>query len=370
MPQQPALRVRLAACPPHRPSRACTTPASSTTRAVCPSWWTCTAVRSHRMVQLGLQSLCNLDHRGATNAEPNVGDGAGILIQVPDRFLREVVGLRAPAGRRLRHRHRLPPPVRRGAGGRQDRHREDRRRRGPAGARLAGGPRRQRHDRPAGPRRRAHLRAGVHHGRGRSARAVGPRARSALLRAAQAHRARARAGRRGRLLPEPLRPHPRLQGHAHLPPGGRLLRRPGRRAGRDLPRPRPLPVLHQHVPVVAARPPVPPGRPQRRDQHGDGQRELDARPRGAAPERPHRGPRSSLPHLHPGELRHRPLRRGARAPAPRRLLAPPRRAHDDPRGLGAPRVDARLEARLLPLPRQRDGAVGRSCVDRVHRRHA
>src|SRR3546814_2840930 len=28
--------------------------------------------RSHRMVQLGLQSLCNLDHRGATNAEPNV----------------------------------------------------------------------------------------------------------------------------------------------------------------------------------------------------------------------------------------------------------------------------------------------------------
>ena len=52
--------------------------------------------RSHRMVELGLQSLCNLDHRGATNAEPNVGDGAGILIQVPDRFLREVAGVALP----------------------------------------------------------------------------------------------------------------------------------------------------------------------------------------------------------------------------------------------------------------------------------
>ena len=65
--------------------------------------------RSHRMVELGLASLCNLDHRGATNAEPNVGDGAGILIQVPDRFLREVVELRAARGRHLRHRHRVPP---------------------------------------------------------------------------------------------------------------------------------------------------------------------------------------------------------------------------------------------------------------------
>ncbi len=51
---------------------------------------------THRMVQLGLQSLCNLDHRGATNAEANVGDGAGILIQVPDRFLREVAGCDLP----------------------------------------------------------------------------------------------------------------------------------------------------------------------------------------------------------------------------------------------------------------------------------
>ncbi len=52
--------------------------------------------RSHRMVELGLSSLCHLDHRGATGAEANVGDGAGILVQVPDRFLRAVVDFELP----------------------------------------------------------------------------------------------------------------------------------------------------------------------------------------------------------------------------------------------------------------------------------
>ena len=41
-------------------------------------------------------SLCHLDHRGASGAEANTGDGAGILIQVPDRFLREVVDVDLP----------------------------------------------------------------------------------------------------------------------------------------------------------------------------------------------------------------------------------------------------------------------------------
>ncbi len=52
--------------------------------------------RSHDLVRLGLSTLCNLDHRGATNAEPNVGDGAGVLLQVPDRFLRATVGFALP----------------------------------------------------------------------------------------------------------------------------------------------------------------------------------------------------------------------------------------------------------------------------------
>ena len=45
--------------------------------------------KSHEIVRQGLQILVNLDHRGAVGADPLAGDGAGILIQVPDRLLRE-----------------------------------------------------------------------------------------------------------------------------------------------------------------------------------------------------------------------------------------------------------------------------------------
>ena len=45
-------------------------------------------VASNELVRTGLSALCNLEHRGATGAEADTGDGAGILIQVPDRLLR------------------------------------------------------------------------------------------------------------------------------------------------------------------------------------------------------------------------------------------------------------------------------------------
>jgi len=45
--------------------------------------------QSHKLVRDGLKALENLDHRGACGWEDNTGDGAGILIQIPDRFLRE-----------------------------------------------------------------------------------------------------------------------------------------------------------------------------------------------------------------------------------------------------------------------------------------
>ena len=45
--------------------------------------------KSHSIVQQGLQILKNLNHRGAVGADPLMGDGAGILIQIPDEFLRE-----------------------------------------------------------------------------------------------------------------------------------------------------------------------------------------------------------------------------------------------------------------------------------------
>jgi glutamate synthase domain-containing protein 2/glutamate synthase domain-containing protein 1/glutamate synthase domain-containing protein 3 len=44
--------------------------------------------RSHEIVEQGLQLLKNLTHRGATGADPLAGDGAGILIQIPDALLR------------------------------------------------------------------------------------------------------------------------------------------------------------------------------------------------------------------------------------------------------------------------------------------
>ena len=45
--------------------------------------------KSHSMVEQGLQILRNLTHRGATGADPLAGDGAGILIQLPDQLFRE-----------------------------------------------------------------------------------------------------------------------------------------------------------------------------------------------------------------------------------------------------------------------------------------
>jgi glutamate synthase (NADPH/NADH) large chain len=52
--------------------------------------------KSHENVVKALTVLRNLDHRGAKGAEPDDGDGAGILTQIPDAFFREVVGFALP----------------------------------------------------------------------------------------------------------------------------------------------------------------------------------------------------------------------------------------------------------------------------------
>jgi glutamate synthase (NADPH/NADH) large chain len=54
-------------------------------------------LRSHEIVVQGVGALCNLDHRGAAGAETNTGDGAGILLQIPDRFFRDVVEFQLPS---------------------------------------------------------------------------------------------------------------------------------------------------------------------------------------------------------------------------------------------------------------------------------
>ncbi|MCR3719033.1 MULTISPECIES: glutamate synthase large subunit [Prauserella salsuginis group] len=54
-------------------------------------------VRSHSIVSDGLTALTNLDHRGAAGAEPTSGDGAGILVQLPDELLRAKADFDLPA---------------------------------------------------------------------------------------------------------------------------------------------------------------------------------------------------------------------------------------------------------------------------------
>ena len=272
-----------------------------------------------------------------SGAEVNTGDGAGILIQIPDRFLREVVGFALPPeghyatgiaflpGRPGAGRPRRPTSVEKIAVS--------------EGLRVLGWRDVPVDDSMIGSTARAvepSFRQVVP-GRRRPGRRD-PRAPG--LHRPQAHRARGRRPRRRgqRLLPEPVVPHPRLQGHAHHAAAGRVLPRPARRAGRVGAGAGALAVLDQHVPVVAAGPPVPLHRPQRRDQHRAGQPQLDAGPRGAAGQRPAaRRPRAHLPDLHARRQRLGHLRRGARAAAHGRLLAAPRRADDDPRGVGEPR---------------------------------
>ena len=63
--------------------------------------------KSHAIVQQGLKILENLDHRGAVGADKLMGDGAGILIQLPDALYREEMATRGVA---------LPPPGEYGVG--------------------------------------------------------------------------------------------------------------------------------------------------------------------------------------------------------------------------------------------------------------
>jgi len=63
--------------------------------------------KSHTIIEQGLEILKNLTHRGAVGADPKAGDGAGILIQIPDQFFREEMAKQGV---------RLPPPGQYGVG--------------------------------------------------------------------------------------------------------------------------------------------------------------------------------------------------------------------------------------------------------------
>ena len=63
--------------------------------------------KAHAIIEQGLRILENLDHRGAVGADTLMGDGAGILIQIPDAYYREEMAL---------HGVELPPPGEYGVG--------------------------------------------------------------------------------------------------------------------------------------------------------------------------------------------------------------------------------------------------------------
>ena len=56
--------------------------------------------KSHQIVEDALTILLNLEHRGATGADPRMGDGAGILVQIPHKFFARKakdIGISLPA---------------------------------------------------------------------------------------------------------------------------------------------------------------------------------------------------------------------------------------------------------------------------------
>ena len=217
--------------------------------------------RSHAIVADGLVALEHLEHRGAAGAEPNSGDGAGILIQLPVELLREVVDFE------------LPPSA-------------------PDGTNtFAAGICFLPQDPDARAEAREHVEAianeeGLHvlgwravpvdpDGAevGETALGCMPYMSQLFVAAPQRHRrhrprpsglptAQARRAQR-RVLPVAVQPHHGLQGHAHDNAAAPILSGPAGRTLLERDRDRAQPVLHQHVPLLAAGPSVPLRRPQR-----------------------------------------------------------------------------------------------------------
>ena len=64
---------------------------------------------THHIITSALDALRSLQHRGATNAEPNTGDGAGLTIQIPDRYFRALINGLPPLGSYATGMVFLPP---------------------------------------------------------------------------------------------------------------------------------------------------------------------------------------------------------------------------------------------------------------------
>ncbi len=235
--------------------------------------------KTHATVSDALQLLRNLQHRGACGCDQDTGDGAGILLQLPDPFFRDAAAQtrrHAPRGRRVRRRLLLPADRRREAHRVPPGARSDRRRRRTNGSRVATGADGVGHDRLAGavsPNRRwsncSSVAARTRPTRTRSSGSCtssaggpsgGPRRRARRSTGFAITSCSARTViYKGMLKPDQL--------EAYFPD----LSHAGDGVGAGA---RPQPVQHEHVPAVGAGAAVPHARAQRRDQHAQRQRPL------------------------------------------------------------------------------------------------
>ena len=301
---------------------------------------------SHETVQRAIVALENLEHRGAAGADPNTGDGAGILLQLPDELLRGLVGDDLPPPGPLRRRRSASCPRTTSAAPSSRRcSTEHGRGRGPARRRLARRPGRQglrRHHRQL-------LRAATSSSSWSAAATRSCAERPGRVRA-QALRdpPRGRAGRRARTSSCPSFSSRTIVYKGMLTAPQLLGYYPDLQDERAKTA---LALVHSRFstntfPSWELAHPYRYDRPQRRDQHAARQRQLDARPRVAARLRAvRRRPREGAADRAPGRLGLGDVRQRARAARARGPLAPARGDDDGPRGLRGPRRPARAPAR-------------------------
>ena len=237
-------------------------------------------VASHETVERALRALANLEHRGAAGADPLTGDGAGMLAPAARRVLpRRSSAEELPPAGRLRGRVCFLP-------------RDDEARRAELEQLLVDAVEAEGQRVIAWrdvPVELEHV--------GETARDVAPVIRQLLV-AASAELAGDRDAFERKLYvirrvaeiaagPELVIPSfsaqdDRLQGDADGAAARARASPTCATSGSKSALACPLALLDEHVPELGARPPLPHDRPQRRDQHGARQRQLDARPRVAA----------------------------------------------------------------------------------------
>ena len=332
--------------------------------------------RSHQILLDGQQMLCHMDHRGACGAEPNTGDGAGILTALPHEFLAKVAKLELDA--------ELPDPGAFAAGLIFLPTRPDERARckeeterivAEQGQRVVGW-----RQVPVDPEE-ADL--------GPTSLAAAPAIEQLFIAAEgvagdaferQLYIIRKRASSLSARRPEPaaggdvlhLQPlfqGDGLQGHALLGSALLLLSGSARQELHQPPGNGALPLQHQYLPLLGSSPAQPLHEPQRGDQHSTRQHELDACKTGGGLEPAlRRAALIGLPHRRAGLLRLRHFRQRPRVPADDRPHAARSGDDDDPGGLAEPRGPFRREEGLLRISLLPDGALGRSRLHRLYRR--